>query len=287
MNDEKNYQNLHNPTDNEVEEMLVQFSPMPSESFHNKMQKAPWKKTSSLNIITQASATFLPISKPIRIAILISSILLLTIIGYTASPTINAAAKQFISFFSPAETDTISIPITVGQDGNLVAYDAPGYFSMDIATLTELIEFDLLGIPEQLLGLKYSGANYNKETSSVTTQYVGADKTIYFTQRPTVSMREFSGIGASAPIELVMIKDHPGEYVVGGWRAVDNESVITPEHMVEITENINIYWDPNQSQRILRWEENGVTYEILAIGQSLSKSVLLEIAESLIPLATN
>jgi len=286
MSDEIIYQKLQNPTDNEIEEILIHFRPVPDESFHSKMHTAPWKKSSSLNIVTKVSRYFLPTSQPIRLAILVSSILILTIIGYTASPTIKAAAKQFFSFFVPAETDTISIPITVGQDGNLVAYDAPGYFSIDIDSLTELIEFDLLVIPEQLLGLKYSGANYNKEISSVTIQYQGADKTIYFTQRATESMLEFSSIGASAPIELVMIKGHPGEYVVGGWHAIDKKSIITPDHLMKISENLNIYWDQNQSQRIMRWEENGVTYEILAIGQRLSKSILLEIAESLTPIPT-
>ena len=286
MNDNTIFQSKQSPTDNEIEEMLVHFRPVPGESFHNKVQTAPWQKSSSLNIITLISKTFLPASQSIRLALLVSSILILTIVGYTASPTIKTAAKQFFDFFMPAETDIISIPITVGQDGNLVAYDAPGYFSLDFPTLTELIDFDMLVIPEQELGLKYSGANYNKEISSVTIQYQGANKTIYFTQRPTESMLEFSSVGASAPIELVMINGRPGEYVVGGWHAVDDKSIITPEHMMEINENINIYWDPNQSQRLMRWEENGVTYEILAIGQRLRKSILLEIAENLTPIPT-
>ncbi|MCK4820403.1 hypothetical protein KA005_31855 [bacterium] len=286
MNDEKNNQKNQGPTDNEFEEMLVQFKPVPGKSFHIRMQTAPWKKTSSLNHVAHSSTKFMPRSQTMRLAVLVSSILILTIIGFAAAPTIKTAAKQFFSFFISAETDTISIPITVGQDGNLVVYDTPGYFSMDIAAITEKIEFDMLIIPEQPQGVKYSGANYNKETASVTIQYHGADKTIYFTQRPTDSMLEFSSVGASAPIESVIVKGQPGEFVVGGWRALENNSITTPDHMMEINGNLNIYWDPNQSQRIIRWEGKGVTYEILAIGQGLSKAILLEIAESLAPIPT-
>ncbi len=286
MNKQSNHQTPQKPTHKEIEEMLVQFRPVPGESFHTKMQKAAWKKSSKGNIVSIINETFLPTTRPVRQAMLISAILLLMVFGYIASPTLKAAAKQFINFFIPAETDTLSIPITIGQDGNLVAYDAPEYFSADINTLPEILDFDLLVIPETHFGLRISGTNYNNATSSVTTMYTGTDKTIYFTQRPTESMLEFSSVGASAPIEMVIINGNPGEFVVGGWRPVESQLIITPDQVIEINENIDIYWDPNQPQRIMRWEENDLTYELLAIGQGLSKSLLLDLAESITPIPT-
>jgi hypothetical protein len=286
MNKQTIQQTPPKPTQHEIEEMLVQIRPVPGDTFHTKMQKAAWRQASKGKLISIINETFLPTIRPARQAIFISAILLLLVLGYIASPTLKAAAKQFISFFVPAQTDTLSLPITIGQDGNLVAYDAPDYFSADIYTLPEFVEFDLLVIPETLFGLKYSGTNYNLATSSVTTMYKGTDKTIYFTQRPTKSMLEFSSVGASAPIEMVIINGEPGEFVVGGWRPVESQLVITPDQVIEINENIDIFWDPNQPQRIMRWEENDLTYELLAIGQGLSKSFLLDLAESMTPIPT-
>jgi hypothetical protein len=72
-------------------------------------------------------------------------------------------------------------------------------------------------------------------------------------------------IGESALIKLVNIGDFQGEYVDGGWKVISTQPASenqTPTSSV----NINAIWDNELPQSTLRWQLNGIVYELRSVG---------------------
>jgi hypothetical protein len=44
---------------------------------------------------------------------------------------------------------------------------------------------------------------------------------------------------------------------------------------------LGVYWNPDLPQKMLRWEEGGMMYELLSSGPSIGKDKLLSIAETI------
>jgi len=86
--------------------------------------------------------------------------------------------------------------------------------------------------------------------------------------------------GASAKIQKVQIGSVTGEYVAGGWVPAAD---VTPLHYAEPGETVTYesVWDPNAPEHRLRWEEDGIAYDILAQGEGLTMEDIILIAESM------
>ncbi len=75
----------------------------------------------------------------------------------------------------------------------------------------------------------------------------------------------------------------PGEYVAGAWRipaVLDHLQTDQPD----MTATMQANWDPEAKIHMLRWEMDGVLYEIIHADQtleSLSAEMLVKIAESI------
>ena len=74
-------------------------------------------------------------------------------------------------------------------------------------------------------------------------------------------------VGESASVEFVQIGNVKGEYVQGVWNLTDSGPI----------------WENNPYLQILRWQVDGVAYELLFQGQpdSIVKEDLVNIASSL------
>jgi hypothetical protein len=44
---------------------------------------------------------------------------------------------------------------------------------------------------------------------------------------------------------------------------------------------LGLYWDTDFPQHILRWQENGMSFEIISTGDALRKEEMVEIANSI------
>ena len=75
-------------------------------------------------------------------------------------------------------------------------------------------------------------------------------------------------IGASAEVETVQVRSTIGEYVIGVWKADDAG---------------NWVWEYEPFLQRLRWQENGMAFEILYMGppEQMTRDVLVAIAESM------
>jgi hypothetical protein len=74
-------------------------------------------------------------------------------------------------------------------------------------------------------------------------------------------------VGASEKIEPVMIGNNSGEYIIGVWKLTDNGPV----------------WEPDPYLQTLRWQAEGMAFELLYMGipDEVSKADMIAIAASI------
>jgi hypothetical protein len=84
-------------------------------------------------------------------------------------------------------------------------------------------------------------------------------------------------VGASATIETVQIGDITGEYVEGVWSTGEYvDGVWLPD-----SDNEGIHWVALPDLKLLRWQANGMSFELMFLGSSITKSDMIVIAESM------
>jgi hypothetical protein len=91
---------------------------------------------------------------------------------------------------------------------------------------------------------------------------------------------ELADVGVDAEILLVQIGDETGEYVAGDWVIEPHDNSLQDKQPGEQVNNEYV-WDPDHPKHWLRWEDNGVAYDITAIGEGLTMDEIIQIAESM------
>ena len=279
------------PSEEEIVSYLETFQPYPSEDYYLRMETAPWtvpEETGSrisglMNWLTGMDNSF---PRPgVRVA-LASTVLLLVIILVTlASPKLQAVAQQILHFIVPAPTDELALQVTVQPSGTQEPLNAAERYPLTSIQAEELSGYPIRVFAQLPEGITLTGAQYNPNLHAVTLLYAGAVQTILFTQRPVGEITEYATVGASAPVENVTVHGVPGEFVTGGWIVTDTNDRIqaTPAPGTQVS--LGVYWDPTLPQRILRWQEGVMLYEILstktAQGITIDKDILIKLAESI------
>ncbi len=86
----------------EIEAMLSSITPQPDETFHQRMQQAPWSNTGikQAGILKQRKAVFA----------IGSALVILLVLGILLTPAGSVLADQVLRFFNRVQGDTITIP---------------------------------------------------------------------------------------------------------------------------------------------------------------------------------
>ena len=71
---------------------------------------------------------------------------------------------------------------------------------------------------------------------------------------------EYQSISGNATADTVQIRTVMGEYVVGGWKVVENPN-LAPKSTLTIT--LQAVWNSEANIQFLRWQENDKLYEII------------------------
>ena len=291
MNDPKSSNNHLPPSEEQLAGLLKSFRPHPSNEFHNRMESAPWHKdhpayTRSSNIIQWLMGIYQDTPLQSWRIVMASSTLLIVIIVLTlAFPSLQALAQQFLHFFIPAPTDELALQVTISPTGTQEALNAEGRYPLTLDEAQKLAGYPL-DIPTQLPeGVSLTGANYNPDLEIVTLRYLGPGYTLLFNQRVHGQISEYSTVGASAPVETVLLNGIPGEFVVGGWRLEDSNDRINTTATSSTQVSLGVFWDPTLPQFILRWQVGEMQYEILCIqtgpAEMITKNELINLAESI------
>lgn len=191
-----------------------------------------------------------------------------------ATPQGRALAQGIVNFFTHAESD--SLPVQPWQITPLPTQSGPDPSSIidanqTVAEVEQQAGFDILEptwLPDIL---SFKGASLDAERNIARLFYVYVETNgLVLHEEPiqiTGDCNLCSVVGASAAIEKIMIGNSPGEYVQGVWKLTDSGPV----------------WESDPFLQTLRWQANGMAFELLYMGppESITKADLVAFAESL------
>jgi hypothetical protein len=258
----KNTPHPNLPDEMKIEEMLSHFKPQPTLRFYNKMSTAPWHRS-----ITPDTSTYLPNRKHTRRLIwgLIALLFMIGVLGITLIPSVRVIARQIIYSFISAPSNQIEVQVTLTSPGDLYNFSDPANFQLSIKYVQQQAGFEIKEISSLPGSLSFIGARFDPNYKTATLLYQGNDYKVFLTQRPLGNSLDVFSIGESALIKLVNIGDFQGEYVDGGWKVISTQPASenqTPTSSV----NINAIWDNELPQSTLRWQLNGIVYELRSVG---------------------
>ena len=178
------------------------------------------------------------------------------------SPQSRAFAQSVLHFFSQANSDTLP-----AQTAQPEITEAPR--NLDVAEAENQAGFDVLSPSPLPDGLSFVGASYTPANSTVIQQYNfpgGSGFSISQQSYTNVEACNLCGlVGPSASVETVKIGNVDGEYVEGVWSLTDKGSV----------------WENTPYLKTLRWQKDGMAYEIIFMGTEFEKADLISLAENL------
>jgi hypothetical protein len=146
-------------------------------------------------------------------------------------------------------------------------------FPLELKDAEKQAGFDILdpgNLPEGMMFLGSSFEPFSK-TTSLSFGYSDVERSILIQQQPVSSPETCAlcgVIGANTEVETVQTRGTTGEYVIGVWKA---------------DEAGNWVWEYEPYLQRLRWQENGMAFELLYMGppEQMTKVDLIAIAESM------
>ena len=266
------------PNNTQIEVLLSKFTPNPSARFFSMVEKATWQK------INQNERTrFLKPNMPVRRWLVGLTVIFFVsiILGISFVPSVRVIARQIIYSFVSAPSNQIEIQVTLSNPGDLFHFSDPSNFSLTIEDVQRQSGYaikELARLPKDLILI---GSRFDASTNTVTILYQGNDYKLFFTQRPVGSGEDVFSIGSTAHVILVKIGEQQAEFVIGGWKAISTQTInntLTPGSQT----SISAVWDNDLPQYTLRWQDEGLIYELRTIGvSSPSQLELISLANEL------
>lgn len=196
-----------------------------------------------------------------RRAALATLIAFALLLGLFATPPGRALAQTVLQFFTRAGSDQLPVqsapaPTDAPRDKSLVeAESLAGFSVLTPGTLPE--------------GLSFYGASYDDGLKAVVQQFGYSPEDIRFSlrQQPftTSETCTLCGlVGASAPVQPVTVGSAPAEYTEGVWELTDAGPV----------------WRNDEYLKTLRWQKDGMAFELIYMGTELDRDALVALAAS-------
>jgi hypothetical protein len=205
---------------------------------------------------------------------LLVPVLAVVLVGlfFAVTPMGRAWAQDILRYFTRSGGDTIPRrQLTPFPEETTPDPSGIQNANRTVGEVGSLVGFDVLE-PTWLPGiLSFAGANYdsNLKIAYLFYRYMDTNGLVLREQNfLTYDDCELCGlVGASAAVETVKIGETTGEYVEGVWTLTDNGAV----------------WDPTPYLKTLRWQADGMAFELLYMGptDTVSTNDLIAIAESL------
>ena len=257
--------NTHNRSNKSIEEMLGDLHPHPSPRFYKRISSSPWQNRMSSRRRRQWSLAAL-----ILIFTSISVLLL--------SPPLRTLARNWILYFLPGRQDQIEVSVDDLSPSELFQYASPYNFPFTVAQVSRLAGYPLTQPISLIQGMKLVGARYEQTSQVVVMLYQGSGYNLFLSQRPLDTRQEYFSIGTSAKVEIVTIGEVYGEYVAGGWVNISS----TPVAASTAEADLQAIWDATLPQHTLRWQYNGIAYQLRSTGEhSLEKEELIALAQTI------
>jgi hypothetical protein len=191
-----------------------------------------------------------------------------------ATPQGRAWAQEFLQFFTRAKTDSLPVQswqLTPAQKTTTPDPSSIIDANQPVAEVEQRAGYDILEpawLPDIL---SFEGASFEPEhrIARLFYKYVDTNGLVLREEpfQPTDECELCGVVGASAAVEEVQIGQNKGEYVEGVWKLTESGPV----------------WESDPYLKTLRWQSNGMAFELLYMGppDSLTKADLIAIAESI------
>ena len=198
-------------------------------------------------------------------------------------PPLRATAQRFARFFILAESDRAAVEVPT--EAILTPVEA---FPLTITESETLADFEVKTPTELPAGIFLNGASYSEELNTIVLDYTieASNQILRISQRQVDKGENYARIGIDAEVDLVQFGDTTAEYVVGGWR-LPELSTLLESTGPGVSETFVAQWDPEANVQILRWQAEGVFFEILYVGgektnpADLQKEDLIKIAKAM------
>jgi hypothetical protein len=254
------------PSEEQIVALLSQIKPRPGRHFYQKMEYAPWESRRSW--FTHR------LLRPLAITALIITIVL----GATFTiPAVQATARQLLNYFLPSSSDQRTVQAPFPLPGSKLDI----YYGLNLEQAQKQSGYPLKTLTVLPDKMAFAGAHVQPSLKAVALRYTNGIDNLIFTQRMLGNVEEFSSIGASAVVEPIQVRGVQGEFVRGGWKMQTSQSPTQAASNPGTQANLGLYWDADLPQNILRWQENGMSFEIISIGEAVKKVELVEIANSI------
>jgi hypothetical protein len=262
--------NTRIPSQIEIETLLGKIKPLPSVRFHQSMAIQPWNQRACNPIIGWLRLHRLPVT--------LSLAFITVVVISLALPSWEVLADRIALFFAPSSSEQVIIQVPINDiNGQKTSFQG------SIQEMVELAGFEVKTPASDPKDYIFTGADYNPDRQAVTLNYESkAGFLLRISQRPVGV--EYQSISINATVETVQIGTVVGEYVVGGWKAIQTQTeAISPP----VTITLQAVWDPKANIYFLRWQENDILYQILFSGDDptsesyLTKNDMIAIAEDL------
>lgn len=271
------------PTEDEIGALLEKVQPQPGANLRARVANATWNTAPARGDapIRRPAWGGRPLARRFTFAMLA---VIGVLIVFFSIPPFNGIARRVADFFEPSDYDTMPITLSTPMAPSM-------QFPFTVDQAASQAGFALHQpdwVPE---GFQFNGAAYDANREAVLFDYHSPipGKFLRLTQSQSSENRiNVSSIGASAEVLTVDIRTSSGEvvageYVAGAWRIpamLDHLQTDQPD----MTATMEANWDPEAKIHMLRWEMDGVLYEIIHADQtleSLSAEMLVKIAESM------
>ena len=269
------------PDEETLAAAFARFQPRPSERFYERMASAPWQQEAQKKSVRGPDRIRSGLRLSWGMAAALVALVLFALL--LASPPLRVTAKRFAQFFTRLDEDRTAIQVTAAGAGPL-DYD----FRLTLAQAERQAGFPIRQPATLPPSIQLNGVTYVPQIQTVILDYktAGSNQIIRISQRKADNTESYAWIGASARVETVQIGQVTGEYVAGGWKLpemADTLESAAPGMKV----NLEAEWDPRARVQLLRWQADGMFYEILHIGATtphptdLDKAALIALAEAM------
>jgi hypothetical protein len=248
--------------------LLGKIQPRPSPRFYHKMAASPWQRSGAARVGRRRW----------QVAVALGLLVVFLIFSPWISPPLNTLANKLLQFFTLAGSDSTTIQVTIPSPAGPDVLNPETDFTLSLDDVQRLVDFYIKTPAEMPEDYGFHGAHFNEEKQEVAFYYKGDGRGILVVQQPIGNYYE--KIGASAEVEAVQVGGFGAEYVVGGW-VFDHENEQRLETAPVGTQvAVDAYWDANISRQTLRWQEDGIQFEVISWGK-LDKEIFINLAASM------
>src|SRR5690606_23091037 len=159
---------------------------------------------------------------------------------------------------------------------------------LSIEEIGSVVTFEVKQPTYPLPGYGFMGVSYHPARNVVSLLYERPGRFLMISQQPIEAVEQGLlteaglGIGADAVVLEIETDEANGEIVQGMWIVTD-----TSTDSISGATTSELSWSPSASSRTLRWIQDGVLYEIRALGGSeghdniIGPDTMVEIAPSM------